>query len=85
MLESLSRSASRQLQLQQAVEGLSVVAISYYGIGLTGYSLKALKSRGFTIPIDQTIGVLLSLVCAATWLGMRRLHLQLQLQLHKPK
>lgn len=80
VLESLSRSANRQLQLQQAVEGLSVVAISYYGIGLVGYVLKALKGWGVDIPIDQTIGMLLPLLCAATWLGMRRLHQRL----HKP-
>jgi len=77
VLESLNRSASRQLQLQQAVEGLSVVAISYYGIGLAGYALKALKGWGIDIPVDQTIGMLLPLVTAATWLGIRRLHKRL--------
>ena len=77
VLESLNRSAQRQLQLQQAVEGLSVVAISYYGIGLAGYALKALKGWGLGIPVDQTIGVLLPLIAAATWLGIRRLHKRL--------
>lgn len=77
VLESLSRSASRQLQLQQAVEGLSVVAISYYGIGLAGYALKALKGWGLDIPVDQAIGLLLPLVAAATWFGIRRLHKRL--------
>jgi uncharacterized membrane-anchored protein len=77
VLESLNRSASRQLQLQQAVEGLSVVAISYYGIGLAGYALKALKGWGIDIPLDQSIGILLPLVAAATWLGIRRLHKRL--------
>lgn len=77
VLASLSRSASRQLQLQQAVEGLSVVAISYYGIGLAAYALKALKGWGLAIPVDQAVGLLLPLVAAATWLGIRRLHRRL--------
>jgi uncharacterized membrane-anchored protein len=77
VLASLSRSASRQLQLQQAVEGLSVVAISYYGIGLAGYALKALKGWGLNIPVDQATGLLLPLIAAATWLGIRRLHRRL--------
>lgn len=77
VLESLNRSASRQLQLQQAVEGLSVVAISYYGIGLAGYALKALKGWGLDIPVDQVSGLLLPLIAAATWLGIRRLHKRL--------
>ncbi len=77
VLESLNRSAQRQLQLQQAVEGLSVVAISYYGIGLAGYALKALKGWGLDLPVDQTIGLLLPLVAGATWLGIRRLHKRL--------
>lgn len=81
VLESLSRSANLQLQLQQAVEGLSVVAISYYGIGLAGYGLKALKGWGLDVPVDQTIGLILPLVCGATWLGIRRLHKRL----HSPK
>ncbi|NTV69942.1 MAG: DUF3422 domain-containing protein [Azonexaceae bacterium] len=78
VLESLNRSAQRQLQLQQAVEGLSVVAISYYGIGLAGYALKALKGWGLDIPVDQVIGLLMPLVAMATWLGLRRLHRHLQ-------
>lgn len=77
VLESLNRSAQRQLQLQQAVEGLSVVAISYYGIGLAGYALKALKGWGLDIPVDQAIGLLLPLIATATWLGIRRLHKRL--------
>ncbi|NMG74462.1 DUF3422 family protein [Aromatoleum diolicum] len=74
VLESLSRSARLQLKLQQAVEGLSVVAISYYGIGLAAYALKALKGGGVDVPVDLAIGLALPLVCVATWYGTRRLH-----------
>jgi len=74
VLASLSRSAALQVRLQQAVEGLSVVAISYYGIGLAAYALKALKGWGVDVAVDQTIGVVLPLVCGATWFGLRRMH-----------
>ncbi|MDY7577101.1 DUF3422 domain-containing protein [Herbaspirillum sp. RTI4] len=80
VLHSLSRSARLQLQMQQAVEGLSVVAISYYGLGLAGYGLKALKGWGLAVPVDQTIGLLLPLVCGAVWMGIRRLHHRLKNQ-----
>jgi hypothetical protein len=39
LLRSMERSSSLQLRLQQLVEGLSVVALSYYGISLIGYML----------------------------------------------
>lgn len=44
LLETMARRAQLQLRLQQTVEGLSVVAISYYVVGLVGYVAKALKS-----------------------------------------
>lgn len=74
VLESLSRSARLQLKLQAAVEGLSVVAISYYGIGLAAYALKALKGWGVNVAVDQAIGVALPLVLGGTWYGLRRMH-----------
>lgn len=37
LLESMDRRADTQLRLQRTVEGLSVVAISYYAVSLVGY------------------------------------------------
>ena len=37
VLESMDRRAALQLRLQNTVEGLSVVAISYYAVNLVGY------------------------------------------------
>lgn len=78
VLRSLSNSAGLQLRLQQAVEGLSVVAISYYGVGLVGYAFKALKGWGVEIPVDQALGVILPVVCFVVWLGTHRLHKRLR-------
>lgn len=78
VLRSLSKSAGLQLRLQQAVEGLSVVAISYYGVGLVGYAFKALKGWGVEIPVDQALGVILPVVCFVVWLGTHRLHKRLR-------
>lgn len=42
LLESMDRRASIQLRLQETVERLSVVAISYYAVGLLAYAAKPL-------------------------------------------
>lgn len=43
LLESMDRRADLQLRLQRTVEGLSVVAISYYAVSLAGYVLYPLS------------------------------------------
>ncbi len=45
LLRSMEKSSRMQLRLQQLVEGLSVVALSYYLIGLLGYLLKGFGHR----------------------------------------
>ena len=42
LLASMERRARMQLRLQQTVEGLSVVAISYYALGIVTYLLGGL-------------------------------------------
>jgi len=78
LLDSMDRRAKLQLRLQETVEGLSVVAIGYYGVGLIGYLLKGLEVSGW--PLDPTlgIGIAVPLVVGAAWFGLtrtkRRLH-----------
>ena len=74
ILESLNTRAAHQLRLQQSVEGLSVVAISYYSVGLLSYIGKALKSLGLPLNPDLLTGALIPLVACAVWFGLRRLH-----------
>jgi uncharacterized membrane-anchored protein len=74
ILQSMNARAAQQLRLQQAVEGLSVAAISYYVIGLAGYAAKAAKAAGLPINSDVGTGLLVPLVVAGVWLGLRRMH-----------
>jgi uncharacterized membrane-anchored protein len=73
LLKSMNRRAHIQLRLQETVEGLSVVAISYYLLGLLGYAAKGAKAAG--APIDTDVAVLagLPVVVALVWLGVKRL------------
>lgn len=73
LLESMDRRAQLQLRLQEMVEGLSVIAIGYYGVGLLGYALKGLEKGG--LPVDSTVGMAVALpfVVGFTWLGLRRM------------
>ena len=78
ILQSMNARAAQQLRLQQAVEGLSVVAISYYVVGLCSYVAKAGKSAGLPINPDIATGVAVPLVVLLVALALRRLHRQLK-------
>ncbi|GMG84693.1 DUF3422 domain-containing protein [Paralimibaculum aggregatum] len=56
LLESMDRRAALQLRLQQTVEGLSVVAISYYAVSLASYLL---------VPLAKAAGISKELLTAA--------------------
>ena len=72
LLESMDRRARLQARLQETVEGLSIIAISYYGVGLVGYVLKALAEQG--LPLNPTLGmgILAPLVVVGAWLFLKR-------------
>lgn len=74
ILESLNARAAQQLRLQQAVEGLSVVAISYYLVGLVSYAAKGVKAAGLHVDTDLVIGVAVPVLAGAVWLGLRSMH-----------
>ncbi|PZR00262.1 MAG: DUF3422 domain-containing protein [Cereibacter sphaeroides] len=70
LLESMDRRADLQLQLQRTVEGLSVVAISYYAVNLATYAAYPLIehlqiSKGLATAIATPVVVLL------VWLMVR--------------
>ncbi|MEM7731472.1 MAG: DUF3422 domain-containing protein [Pseudomonadota bacterium] len=68
LLESMDKRAALQLRLQRTVEGLSVVAISYYAVSLAGYLLYPLsEALGVTEGV-LTAAVTLPVVAAVWWL-----------------
>lgn len=72
LLESMDRRADMQLRLQKTVEGLSVVAISYYAVSLVGYLVYPLAE-----PLDLSKGVMMAIatpfVVAAVWWLVHRI------------
>jgi uncharacterized membrane-anchored protein len=78
ILQSMNARAAQQLHLQQAVEGLSVAAISYYVIGLFGYVAKAAKEYGWINHTETAVGLMVPVVLGAVWLGLRRMHSRAQ-------
>ncbi len=68
LLESMDRRAKLQLRLQQTVEGLSVVAISYYLLGLLGYLVKGLSHTPVgQFDVDVVLMLLFVPVVALVW------------------
>jgi uncharacterized membrane-anchored protein len=77
LLEAMNLRAERQFRLQQAVEGLSVAAIVYYGAGLIGYLAKALKSAGFRIDPEIAVGLAIPVIGVICAWALRRAHRRL--------
>lgn len=80
LLASMNNRARIQLQLQQTVEGLSVVAISYYVIGLLSRLLSGIKKVGDIAAPDLIVSISVPLVVLVIWLiirGIRRSHKEL--------
>jgi len=77
LLSALAHRQKLQLRLQQTVEGLSVVAISYYLLGLVGYLAKAAASlptpARWSWPPELVVGVAALPVVAGVGWFMRSL------------
>jgi len=77
LLASMDKRADTQLRLQRTVEGLSVVAISYYAVSLVLYVVG---------PLEHILGLSKSVLAAVTtppviylvWLMVRRIRLKLE-------
>jgi len=71
LLASMDRRARLQLRLQQTVEGLSVVAITYYVIGLVSYLMKSLDAAGLPLNPDLATGLAIPVVGISVLLAVR--------------
>lgn len=73
LLASMEERSKHQLHLQQAVEGLSIVAISYYGIGLASYVFKAMKTMGLLSDVELATGIATPMVLLAVAMLTRKI------------
>ncbi|MBT8476059.1 MAG: DUF3422 domain-containing protein, partial [Alphaproteobacteria bacterium] len=71
LLESMDRRADLQLRLQRTVEGLSVVAISYYAVNLAIYVLGPVGSEVGISKIVLTAAVTPLVILGVWWLVRR--------------
>ncbi|MBE2274890.1 MAG: DUF3422 domain-containing protein [Rhodobacteraceae bacterium] len=72
LLESMDRRADLQLRLQHTVEGLSVVAISYYAVSLVSYALYPL-GRLLGLSKEMLTALIVLPVLALIWWVVRRI------------
>ena len=72
LLHSMDRRARTQLRLQATVEGLSVVAITYYVISLIIYLAEGAEELGSSINPYVAGMIALPFVTVAIWCGIRR-------------
>ena len=73
LLGSMERSISSQVRLQRMVEGLSVIALSYYLLSLIKFALYAVPASDTHVSHEFIVGVLVIPVLAGVWLSMRLL------------
>jgi uncharacterized membrane-anchored protein len=77
LLESMNRRADMQLRLQRTVEGLSVVAISYYAVSLVRYMLYPVSDA-----TGMSVGLLTAIVTVPVallvWMLVRRIRKELE-------
>ncbi len=72
LLNSMNERARIQVKLQETVEGLSVVAISYYAVGLAGYLFKAADSGGLPVNVGLMTGLSVPVIAGLVWYGVRK-------------
>jgi len=70
LLSSMNRRSEIQLRLQQAVEGISVVAITYYLMGLLGYLYEGLSWAGLSVDKKIAFAIAVPVVMLLVWHGI---------------
>jgi uncharacterized membrane-anchored protein len=78
ILQAMNRRGRLQLRLQQTVEGLSVVVITYYGASLVGVLAKAVKAAGIDLNPEVVTGIAVPFIAAAVFFGVHRVRLALE-------
>ena len=73
LLGAMNERQGMQLKLQATVEGLSVVAITYYIVGLVLFSARGAKSIGWPLNPEVAAALAIPVVLLTIWYLMRRL------------
>jgi uncharacterized membrane-anchored protein len=71
VLDAMNRRAAAQLRLQEAVETLSTVAITYYGVGLIHYLAKGGEEAGWPINPALVAGIATPIIFLGILFGLR--------------
>ncbi len=77
LLKSMNHRAHVQMRLQQTVEGLSVAAISYYGMQLFETMLTSLPTFGIEYNHELVSGFAVPIVIGIVFIGTRLIHKRL--------
>ncbi|NMG30212.1 DUF3422 family protein [Aromatoleum evansii] len=77
LLAQMNTRSRLQLRLQETVEGLSVVAITYYGSQLVQYIAKGAKDLIAPVTTEVATAVSIPVIAGLVALGLRRVHHQL--------
>lgn len=72
VLDAISQTGRSQYRLQLTVEGLSIIAISYYALGILGYVFEGLH-EALPFTKGEMLAVSAPLVVLLVFLGIRRL------------
>ncbi len=75
LLQSMERRARQQVHISQAVEGLSVAAITYYGVGLFSTFLKSLPELALSKDLITALSI--PVIAFVVWRLARRLRRQI--------
>ena len=79
LLSSMNRRSEVQLRLQQAVEGISIVAITYYLMGLLGYVYEGLAHAGLHVNKKVSFAIAVPVVMLLVWRGIHSVKRRVQL------
>ena len=74
LLSSMALRAKMQLRMQQMVEGISMVAITYYAASLIGKIAEALHNLGWHINAELVEGVSIPFILVIIAISTRRIH-----------
>jgi uncharacterized membrane-anchored protein len=77
ILKSFDDRSESQLHIQKTVEGLSIIALTYYGLGLIKIMLKGLKSMGLPINPDMGVVIFAPILIICLWRFSKYLSVQI--------